>query len=335
MTTRYDPIERKVQLTGGSTYTVSLPKEWANDQQIEPGSPVTLYVRDDKLVVTRDESASSADRTASIDATNREPAALALDVGAAYVAGCDEINVDGFGSTTERRAVTRAIRRFVGLEVMTEDEQSLTARTMLDAADLSPEQTLAQLERTAMEMHADAITAVIETDGELGDRIARQDDTVDRLFSLISRGFQRSLVDPSVGMSRNGLRSFEYYMAARQLERVADHAEKIAEIAGRLESPPPAPIADSLEAYGRDARQIVTDSLAGLFEDSPEPASVIADADELLAEIEAFDEELYHTDHTDSYLLGVVLDSIVRTTQYGVNIAESALQARYRTTIRD
>jgi len=331
MPTKHEAIERKVQLTGGSTYTVSLPKTWANGQQIEPGSPVSLYVSGDRLIITHGEGETESARTATVDATDRDPAALALDVGAAYVAGCDEIQVDGFGDTSERRAVTRAIRRFVGLEVMTEDERSLTARTMLDAADLSPEQTLSQLERTAMEMHADAITAVIETDGELGSRVARQDDTVDRLFSLISRGFQRSLVDPSIGMSTDGLRSFEYYMVARQLERVADHAEKIAEIAGRLEAAPSEEIADSLEAYGTAAREVVTDSLTGLFEDTPEPATVIADADDLLADIEAFDEELYHTDHVDSYLLGVVLDSIVRTTQYGVNIAESGLQARYRT----
>jgi phosphate uptake regulator len=330
MTTRHDLIERKVQLTGGSTYTVSLPKEWANEQQIEPGSTVALYVTGNRLTITHGAVETERDRRTEIDATNRDPATLSLDVGAAYVAGCNEIQVTGFDDAAERRAVTRSIRRFVGLEVMTEDEHSLTARTMLDAADLSPEQTLSQLERTAMEMHADAITAVIETDGELGERIARQDYTVDRLFSLISRAFQRPLVDPSVGMSSDGLRSFEYYMAARQLERVADHAEKIADIAGRLDSAPPPEIADSLETYGRAARDVVTDSLTGLSEDAPEHESVIADAEVLLEEIESFDEELYHTDHEDSYLLGVVLDSIVRTTQYGVNIAESGLQARYR-----
>lgn len=329
MSSDTEPIERKVQLTGGSTYTVSLPKEWASRQRIEAGSQVNLYVRGDQLVITRGETADEI-REATIDATNRTAATLALAIGSAYVAGCDVIRVEGLHDTSERRTVTRAIRRFVGLEVMTENETSLTARTMLDAADLSPAQTLAQMERTTLEMHADAITAVLEVDGELGDRVSQQDDTVDRLFALISRGFQRSLVDPSVALSRNGLSSFEYYMAARQLERVADHAEKIGQIATRLEAVPPEHVAEEMEAYGSRARKIVSTSLSGLLNEEPDLTDVIVDAEQLLSDIEGLDETLYDTALNDRYHQGVVLDSITRTTQYGVNIAEAGLQATYR-----
>ena len=330
MTTDNDPIERKVQLTGGSTYTVSLPKEWAGGQHIEPGSTVNLYTRGDQLIITRGTPESGSGRQARIDASDRDPATLALTVGSAYVSGCDEIRIEGLERTGDRRAVSRAIRRFVGLEVMAEDETGLTARTMLDAADLSPQQTLAQIERTTLEMHADAITAVVEADGELGDRIVRQDDTVDRLFALVSRGFQRSLVDPSVALSRDGLSSFEYYMAGRQLERVADHAEKIAEIATRVDAAPPEDIAEMLVAYGERSRDVLRDSLAGLLEADQDLSAVVSESEELLSDIEALDETLYTTDVEDRYHHGVVLDSIERTVQYGVNIAEAGLQAKYR-----
>ena len=330
MTTDNDPIERKVQLTGGSTYTVSLPKGWAGGQHIEPGSTVNLYTRGDQLIITRGTPESGSGRQARIDASDRDPATLALTVGSAYVSGCDEIRIEGLERTGDRRAVSRAIRRFVGLEVMAEDETGLTARTMLDAADLSPQQTLAQIERTTLEMHADAITAVVEADGELGDRIVRQDDTVDRLFALVSRGFQRSLVDPSVALSRNGLSSFEYYMAGRQLERVADHAEKIAEIATRVDAAPPEDIAEMLVAYGERSRDVLRDSLAGLLEADQDLSAVVSESEELLSDIEALDETLYTTDVEDRYHHGVVLDSIERTVQYGVNIAEAGLQAKYR-----
>ena len=329
MSSDTDPIERKVQLTGGSTYTVSLPKEWAGGQRIEAGSQVNLYVRGDQLVITRGKTADEP-REATIDATDRDATTLSLAVGSAYVAGCDEIRIEGLDDTSDRRTVTRSIRRFVGLEIMTEDETSLTARTMLDAADLSPAQTLAQIERTTLEMHADAILAVTKTDGELSKQVIQQDDTVDRLFALISRGFQRSLVDPSVALSRNGLSSFEYYMAARQLERVADHAEKIARIADRLDTAPPEDVAQAMETYGKRARNVISDSLAGLLDGHPELTAVIVEAERLLSDIERLDETLYNTASDDRYHHGVVLDSVERTTQYGVNIAEAGLQARYR-----
>jgi len=179
-------------------------------------------------------------------------------------------------------------------------------------------------------MHDHAINAVVDADGEAGVEIARQDDDVDRLFALLSRGFQQSLVDPAVTMGESELTPFEYYMAARQLERVADHAEKIATIAGRLDETPPPDVSEKLVDFGRRGRRLVRRSLSGLLEQSDELGAVIADSETLLSDIEALDEELYESHLDNGYLLGLVLDSIERTTQYGVNIAEAGLQARHR-----
>ena len=298
-------VERKVQLTGGSTYTVSLPKKWADRQGIEPGTPVRLHVRGDRLVMTRGEEPDDDSPGTTIDASTQEPATLGLSVAAAYIAGCEGLRVENVGNGGKRRAVRRAIRRFVGLEVMTETEQSLSARTMLDVAELSPSQTLAQIERTALDMHHESIEALVSAEGDLGEQVAGQDDTVDRLFALVSRGFQRSLVDPAV--TTEGDRSpFEYYMAARQLERIADHAEKIATLAGLL---------DADDADNADNADL---------------GDVVAAAETLRADLTGLDERLYDRGLSDGYLLGLVVDSLVRTTEYGLNIAEAGMQARHR-----
>ncbi len=328
-----EPVERKVQLTGGSTYTVSLPKTWAIDQHIEPGATVNLYEQGDQLVMTRGPNGTGSEpQRAEITAGNRDSPSLSLSVASAYIAGCDEIHVADLRTREQRRAVIQAIRRFVGLEVMTETESTLTARTMLAVGDLSPEQTLAQIERTTLEMHHEAIAAVTSADGETGSHIAQQDDDVDRLFALVSRGFQQSLVDPAVTMGDGTLLPFEYYMAARQLERVADHAEKIASIAGRLDGPPPEELSTELTALGERTQGIVQDALAALLE-SPDDAAfsaVVTEAEQLTDELAALDEQLYVRDLSDGYLLSLVVDSLTRTTQYGVNIAEAGLQARHR-----
>jgi phosphate uptake regulator len=325
-------VERKVQLTGGSTYTVSLPKEWAGRQGIEPGTTVHLHVQGDRLVMTRGQGPDEQSRETTIDATAGEPPTLRLSVAAAYIAGCEEVHVTNLHDSRKRRAVTRAIRRFVGFEVMTEDETGLSARTMLDVADLSPAQTLAQIERTALDMHTESLEALVSADGNLGGQVAEQDDTVDRLFALVSRGFQRSLVDPSV--TTDGERSpFEYYMAARQLERIADHAEKMATLAGRLSGPPPEDIAETFQTLGDRSRSLVRRALAGLLEsgDDAELGAVVADVETLLADLAALDERLYERGLSDGYLLGLVVDSLVRTTEYGLNIAEAGMQTRHRT----
>jgi len=40
---------RKVQVTGGSTYTVSIPKSWATDNGVSAGSTVEFYPEGDSL----------------------------------------------------------------------------------------------------------------------------------------------------------------------------------------------------------------------------------------------------------------------------------------------
>jgi phosphate uptake regulator len=327
MKTRRDPIERKVQLTGGSTYTVSVPKEWASAHGIEPGAHVELFERGDQLVVSTDDDGG---HSTTVTAGERPAAAVAGSVAAAYVAGCDEVRIDQLQENEQRRAILRMIRQFAGLEVMAEDEDSMTARTMLDAGTLSPEQTLDQIERTTLDMHAGAIDAVVDADGDAGDLVAAQDNDVDRLFALIARGFQQSLVDPAVTMGDDALTPFEYYMAARQLERVADHAEKIASIAGRLTETPPPETGQELHEYSERARSILQRAVAGLLDAETTYDAIVADADELLADIEQTDERLYDEGLEDGYLLGQVLDSIERTAQYGVNVAEAGVQASHR-----
>jgi phosphate uptake regulator len=324
-------VERKVQLTGGSTYTVSLPKEWAGAQGIEPGTAVTLHIKGDQLVMTRGQQNGEQSHETVIDATTQDPAMLRLSVEAAYIAGCETLHVENLRDSRKRRAVTRAIRPFVGFEVMREDETGLSARTMLDVADLSPAQTLAQVERTALDMHAQSVEALVAADSSLGEQVAGQDDTVDRLFALVSRGFQQSLVDPAV-TTEGDLSPFEYYMAARQLERVADHAEKMATLAGRLAGPPPDDISEEVVEFGERSRSLVRRALAGLLEGDTESelGEVVTDADTLLADLADIDEQLYERSLEDGYHLGLVVDSLVRTTEYSMNIADAGMQARHR-----
>lgn len=323
------PIERKVQVTGGSTYTVSLPKDWARDQGVESGSTVRLYSRDDRLLVSND--GDGGRRSVTIQAEGREPEDLARSVESAYIAGCEEVRVEGMLENDQRRGIRDAVTGLVGIEVHEEDESSIVARTMLDVGDLSPEQTLVQMKLTALSMHEDALDAVLEGDSEKGRRVAHQDDDVDRLFGLICREFQRSLVNVDVPMRGGELTKFEYYTAARQLERIADHAEKIAEVAERGGSTPPEEVGDRFDELGRRSRNLVGRSVDGLLgADETDLGSIIVDAEGFVDDAEALDRELYERGADDAYLLGTVLDSLVRTSEYGVNVAEAGLQVEMR-----
>ncbi len=330
MASRNDPIQRKVQLTGGSTYTVSLPKDWASTQGIESGSTVRLYSRGEQLVLA-DATQDTDRRRAHIAADKQTPEELARRVIAAYVAGAEEIRISGAPDTTQRRIIRDTITGLIGIEIHEETPETVTARTMLDVEDLSAEQTLMQMELTARSMHEEAIQAVIEGSHTDAERIIRQDDDVDRLFRLVCREFQRSLVDVSVSRRLGELTTFDYYTVARQIERVADHSEKIATVATQGATPPPADLATELTEQGTAARTAVQRALSGVL-DSDQAAlnQALVTAEEVVETTDTLDRRLHERDVADSYLLGTVVDSLRRTAEYGANLAEAGLNASTR-----
>ena len=318
------PIERKVQVTGGSTYTVSIPKPWANDRDIGSGSVVRLYPFENRLVVTRpDEHARTWTANISIDAVGDD--AVGKRIEAAYAAGSDEIRVEsdtGF-SAEQRRIASEAITGLVGMEIASETERELVARSLLDTSEISLAGTIDQLRSIALSMHEDAVSAVgSPTDGDAASepatRVVARDDDADRLFALVCRQFYRTLDDVrEVEKLRTDRRTVcAQFRIARQLERIADHAERIATVVERREELPDPELWATFEELATDARRVVRTALDG------NTGEALMRRDEVGDRIEELDRQLYENPSADVYLYGRVLESIRRTAEYGGNIAE-------------
>ncbi|MFB6211741.1 MAG: AbrB/MazE/SpoVT family DNA-binding domain-containing protein, partial [Halobacteriales archaeon] len=70
-----EPIERKVQLAGGSTFTVSLPQEWGTTHEIKKGDTIYLYQDRDRLIIAPSQIKRDT-QTARIDTTDLTTQAL-------------------------------------------------------------------------------------------------------------------------------------------------------------------------------------------------------------------------------------------------------------------
>jgi hypothetical protein len=253
-------------------------------------------------------------------------------VGALYVAGFDEITLTGSFDPSTRQTVRESVRRFAGLTVVEEDDDRLVLRCPLDPGDVSVRQTTIQLQFVALSMYREAAGALTRTDTDRAAAVGERDDEADRLFALVRRQFQRALTDlgevQAMGASRSEL--FDYYAVARNLERVADHAEKLAGIAD--EASPPADRREAVEDAARRAGRVVEDATSVTLGDG-DPVTAgraLDDRDDLLAELEALDRALYEDGGDDVYRLGVAVDSIARVAEYGGNIADVGIQAAAR-----
>lgn len=325
---------RKTQLTGGSTFTVSLPKEWAEENHIETGDTLRLYPRGRTLIIEPSTGGDAYwETTVEIDQYSNTQ--VRRTVQALYTAGFNRFTLSSsIDLETNQRAIAAAARQLIGLETIESTEQQITLQSLLNSATVSVEQSTIQLQQVALSMQEDAVTALLNRDKELADHVIERDNQVDRLYAMISRHFQRSLVSlqETEKLDLDQADLYVYQTTARQLERVGDHAEKIADLASQFQNPPPSAFAKEIASNAEAARNIVNQATSTIVGDADIDTAhtVLDNRDALTEELQALERELHDQDVPEGHLIALTLDSLQRTGEYGGNIAETALQTAAR-----
>ncbi|MFC7008292.1 PhoU domain-containing protein [Halalkalicoccus salilacus] len=323
---------RKVQVTGGSTFTVSIPKGWATDNGIEAGTEISFHPEGESMLLTPRQGDETIE--GRLDITDLHGRDLTRAVVTMYVSGFDVIRLETNPvSAEQRRSVRDATQGLVGLEVVEETGDHIVLQDLLDSGQLSVHSAVTRMRLIAMTMLADAVTALIENDDSLAADVIERDDDVDRLWFMVSRVFRSTLRNPGaaaeIGLSREA--SFDYHSSARQLERIADHSAKIAQIALDLDEIPE-DVGSSLSTLHENAVAVVEQAMDAFLEDDSGRATRLAN--QAREDVEAIDEQTRTVDDRirslddahQAQFLGLVVDSLSRTADYGGNIAETALQ---------
>ena len=323
---------RKVQVTGGSTFTVSLPKGWATAQGIEAGTEVECYPEDATLLLTPARPEERAEGT--LDVTDLTDERLTRAVMTMYVSGFDVIKLTANRITNDQRqAIREATQGLVGVEVLEETAERVVIQDLLDSAELSIVNAVTRMRLIAASMLEDAVRALVSNDEEVARHVVERDDDVDRLWLVVARIFRATLRSPraaaEIGLGREDC--FDYHSSARQLERVADHAAKIAALSLKLEDELPPDVAAAIEALHEDAADILATAMDALFEADSERATRLGhEARESVLGIDEhtrrIDELLRDLDPVEAQSLGLIVDSLSRSADYGGNVAETALQ---------
>lgn len=319
-------------MTGGSTYTVSIPKDWATDNGVSAGSEVEFYPEGDSLFLT---PRSEEERTeGTLDIATLEGDELTRAVMTMYVSGFDIIALESSRITTDqRRTIREATQSLVGLEVLEETRDRVVIRDLLDSSELSIHNAVTRMRLIALSMLEDAIAAIAKQDDDMARDVIQRDDDVDRLWMVVSRIFRATLRTPKaaeeLGLPREIC--FDYQSAARQLERIGDHATKIAHLSLNFEEPVDGEIVQAIQELFKDTESVVNGGMDALFAEESDEASRLAnESREAVQAIDAsargIDELLRDLDPARAQLLGLIVDSVSRSADYGGNIAETALQ---------
>lgn len=325
---------RKIQKVGGGTYTVSLPKEWAEAENCTAGTVVDLHSHiDGVLVIQTPEAEAETHDCITIEIESKQIGEIEQFVRAAYVAGVQSITlrfIDGY-SNEQIRDIRRVKEKLTGVTISEASENLVRILILIDAEEVSITQSVRQLQFVSLSMHRDAIATV--SDELNGTRWDDRDNQADRLYAVIDRHFERGLARldeiDALGLDRSEL--FGLWMAARELERVADHAERIGTTAGELTETPPQGLSTDLDTLSTDALDIVEKAVSVVVEDASANTAkqALVDYQTFHERVTAVERELFQQPDAD-YRLVQILDSLRRTGAHGSNIAEIGLRIAIR-----
>lgn len=325
---------RKVQKVGGSTYTVSVPKEWAHEHHIEAGEHVHLYTHGDgSLVVRSSQTEGEGLSECTVELADEAPETIEQVVRGLYAAGFDRITVAAAGGfdSPQRRRVTSVARDTVGMQVVTTDDEAITVRSLLDASDVSVQQSVLQLQFIALSVHRSAVDELVDGDGSGHADLRDRADEVHRLAGMVVRHFNRSLTDfeetDALGVSRPAL--FMHCRVAREYERFADDSLTLAEVADSVERPLPSGFDEQFAEVATDARTLVEDATQVVLDGASveQVTDLLARYESLVASVDELEAALLDADPAAAPRLLRSLDAVSQTAAGGRAIAQSALKA--------
>jgi phosphate uptake regulator len=226
---------RRVQVTGGASFVVTLPKEWAEGQKIKKNDPIGMTVQPDgTLLVTKNTTDEILQQIKEIDcSTVADPAFLFRLLIGTYIMGFNVIRLtskEGFPPYV--RSVVRDFTQMtIGQEVVEETETLIAIKDLLNPAEMPLDNTIKRMFVIVKNMHKDAITGLETHNRTLAEDVIKRDIDADRLNWLIAR--QTNMIMLHASLSRKmGISpdlAMHYYILSRIIERVGDHAVRIAE----------------------------------------------------------------------------------------------------------
>ncbi len=333
------PMEeiRKIQFTGKSTYIVSLPKKWVNALGLRSGSQIIVSQQNNSLILTPKEMAKPSPQPAEatiIISNKDDPDIVAREIISLYLVGCNFIIVrtkDERISALHRNTIKELARKkLMGTEIISETSNEIKLQILLSYPELSVENALRRMCLIASSMHDDAIQALKNLEKKLAQEVIQLDDEVDRFSLYIIRqlkaAVQNERILKDIGLS-NLRDCLGYRVIVKFVERIADHATKIAEYVQTIEEKPNETVSQKISEISAFAKTVFEDSIKSLFKkDYMLADQVISKAKTIVSlETKTIEEIQSKTKQTDIPGMRMIMESIRRTAEYASDIAEIVL----------
>lgn len=217
---------RRIQLTGGSTYIISLPSKWIRESRLEKGSELTIDETNGNLLLSygglaKSELIKKVNIDGKVDLENFQRALTSI-----YISDFDTLIIKSTQYIDQplRETVKRFSRLVMGVEIFEESSRTIVLQNVLDSASFPMANAVRRMSLNVETMIGDVIKGMEDNDKKLLESVISRDDDVDRYQLYVYRVVNRRMIDNE--------NSVFFLIFSRILERIADHAVNICKIWG-------------------------------------------------------------------------------------------------------
>ena len=328
---------RKIQQTGGSSFIITLPKEWVNTLKLKKNDIVGVEIQpDSSLLVIPDTEGRQFQKTKVLDVGKMKNSRhLTRYLIGAYEAGFTEIKL-----VSEKKLplfVRTVVREFtqntIGQEVIEEYDNTITLKDLLNPAEMPFKNTIKRMFIIIKSMHENTEKGLKNRDQKLLEMSISGDNDLDRLNWLVGRQYSIILHDPSLSkkMDIDPETASHYYLVSRIMERVGDHFVKIAEnsvnlIDEKLDEKIHKKIVETIHDSEALAVDIFDASIQSLMTRDMKLANNTIDRVEtLISSCEKISELALKQKGLVAVSVGYIEESIRRIGEYAANLSEIAI----------
>lgn len=215
---------RKLQFTGGSTYTVSLPKKWVESLGLEKGDEVEFLGYPETAIL------KPAGKTKALGETKivLGKEILSRAILSRYLSGYGTIKIESASKipSETKREIKKIIGRLLGLQIVEETAYEIAIQDILNPQELDLKKAVKRAYSIAASMQKDAVEALREKDRALAEEIIQRDEEVDRLYFLAVRQLRSALSNPALGITP--VECLDYRLLVKSIEEMADSCCTIA-----------------------------------------------------------------------------------------------------------
>ena len=329
--------QRKLQVTGGSTFILSLPKEWAIRNNLKRGSSMILREEEDgtlSISPTKFGKKEKQDEAYIKTNPNDNPDATMRTAIAAYLNGYNLMHIRAQGQKSLNIKTRNHLKNFarnylVGTEIVIDTPNELTLQVLLNYPELTIHNALSRMSIIASSMQKEALTALNKLDYQSSKAVIETDREVNRFSLYVVRLLKLAVSNPRI-VKDIGLNTQKecigYRLIAKAVERTADHATKMAENTLYLKEPLNTTLSEKISKLSILANTMFENAIESLFKQDFNLAESVI---EKLEQAHNFEKEAILLTHDvkleEIVNIRLLIESIRRIAEYASDISEIVL----------